>query len=89
VESPYAKVYLSMPSDFLAQLDQVAREEHLSRSGLVREAVKLYIRLRGSSEPGFFTATEALRRRFSAVPESELERRIESGVHRARSAKVL
>lgn len=37
------KVMLSFPDEFLAEVDRVAREEHRSRSELVREALRLYI----------------------------------------------
>lgn len=88
-QSQYDKVYISMPRDFLAELDRVAREEHLTRSGLIREAIKLYMQLRERSpEPRFFTATEALRGRLAGVPEEELQRRIDSAVHQARTMKA-
>lgn len=40
------KVMVSFPDEFLVEVDRVAREEHRSRSELVREALRLYIRLR-------------------------------------------
>ena len=40
------KVMVSFPEEFLAEVDRVAREEHRSRSELVREALRLYIGLR-------------------------------------------
>jgi Arc/MetJ-type ribon-helix-helix transcriptional regulator len=47
------KVMVSFPDDFLAEVDRVAREEHRSRSELVREALRLYIGLgRGQQVPG-------------------------------------
>lgn len=45
-----AKVMVSFPEEFLAQVDRVAREEHRSRSELVREALRLYIGLRGGQD---------------------------------------
>jgi metal-responsive CopG/Arc/MetJ family transcriptional regulator len=47
-----AKVMVSFPEEFLAQVDRVAREEHRSRSELVREALRLYIGLRGGRDQG-------------------------------------
>jgi CopG family transcriptional regulator/antitoxin EndoAI len=41
-----AKVMVSFPKEFLAEVDQVAREEHRSRSELLREAMRLYMELR-------------------------------------------
>ncbi len=37
------KVMVSFPDEFLAEVDRIAREEHRSRSELVREAIRLYI----------------------------------------------
>ena len=37
------KVMVSFPEEFLAEVDRVAREEHRSRSELVREALRLYM----------------------------------------------
>jgi Arc/MetJ-type ribon-helix-helix transcriptional regulator len=34
---------VSFPSEFLAEVDHIAREEHRSRSELLREAVRFYI----------------------------------------------
>jgi metal-responsive CopG/Arc/MetJ family transcriptional regulator len=48
-----AKVMISLPEDFLAQVDRVARAENRSRSELVREAIRLYMEMRGSGRrPG-------------------------------------
>lgn len=41
-----AKVMVSFPEEFLAQVDRIAREEHRSRSELLREAMRLYIKTR-------------------------------------------
>ena len=41
-----SKVMVSFPEEFLAQVDQVAREEHRSRSELLREAMRLYMERR-------------------------------------------
>lgn len=41
-----AKVMISLPREFLAEIDRVAREEHRTRSELLREAVRLYLRTR-------------------------------------------
>ena len=41
-----AKVMVSFPEEFLAQVDRVAREENRSRSELLREAMRLYMERR-------------------------------------------
>lgn len=47
------KVMVSFPEEFLEQVDRVAREEHRSRSELLREAMRLYIEMRrGERRPG-------------------------------------
>lgn len=47
------KVMVSFPSEFLAEVDRIAREEHRSRSELLREAMRLYVRERQTrSRPG-------------------------------------
>jgi metal-responsive CopG/Arc/MetJ family transcriptional regulator len=47
------KVMVSFPDEFLAEVDRVATEEHRSRSELLREAMRLYIRVRqGVVPPG-------------------------------------
>lgn len=47
------KVMVSFPSEFLAEVDRIAQQEHRTRSELVREALRLYIVLRqGQTQPG-------------------------------------
>lgn len=47
------KVMVSFPSEFLAEVDRIAQEEHRSRSELLREAMRLYIEMRrGEKRPG-------------------------------------
>ena len=47
------KVMVSFPSEFLAEVDRIAQEEHRSRSELLREAMRLYIEMRrGKRWPG-------------------------------------
>jgi metal-responsive CopG/Arc/MetJ family transcriptional regulator len=40
------KVMLSMSEEFLTEIDNVAEEEKRSRSELIREAVRFYLRIR-------------------------------------------
>ena len=48
-----AKVMVSFPEEFLAEVDRIAGEEHRSRSELLREAMRLYIQMRrGYRRPG-------------------------------------
>ena len=37
------KVLISLPDSLLAQADQIARDRHVNRSELVREAMRAYI----------------------------------------------
>ena len=47
------KVMVSLPEEFLAEIDRVAQDEHRSRSELLREAMRLYIDFRrGRQKPG-------------------------------------
>lgn len=47
------KVMVSFPKEFLTEVDRVAREEHRSRSELLREAMRLYLAMRrGERRPG-------------------------------------
>jgi metal-responsive CopG/Arc/MetJ family transcriptional regulator len=43
------KVLISFPDDFLAEVDAAAQEEHRTRSELLREAVRFYLRSRNST----------------------------------------
>ncbi len=40
------KVMVSMPEDFLAEIDRAAKEENRSRSEFLREAARLYLKIR-------------------------------------------
>lgn len=47
------KVMISIPEEFLNEIDKVAKEENRSRSELLREAAKLYFKVRETSQtPG-------------------------------------
>ena len=47
-----SKVMVSFPEEFLAEVDRIAREEHRSRSELLREALRLYVNMRrGHARP--------------------------------------
>ena len=83
--SDYARIYISMPRPFLRELDRTAHAEHLSRSALIREAVKLYMALQaGTARPRFFAMSEELRRELAGRSEQEIEQRIDRAVRRAR-----
>lgn len=41
-----AKVMISLPEEFLKEIDRIASQEHRSRSELLREALRLYIETR-------------------------------------------
>lgn len=44
-----AKVLISMKEEFLSEIDRLADMEHRSRSELIREALRLYMRARQKS----------------------------------------
>lgn len=44
-----AKVLISMKEEFLEEIDKLADNEHRSRSELIREALRLYMRSRQKS----------------------------------------
>jgi len=44
------KVMVSFPSEFLAEVDRIAQEEHRSRSELLREAMRPYREMRGGEK---------------------------------------
>lgn len=46
-----AKVMISIPEEFLAEIDKVAKEESRSRSELIREAARLYLKMRENRKP--------------------------------------
>ena len=84
--SGYAKIYISMPPQFLADLDRTAEEEHLSRSALIREALKLYMAARRRGvPPRFFELTRSLRDRVGERSDEEIEDRIDQAVKHVRS----
>ena len=41
--NPTARVLISMPEKFLFEIDKIANEENLSRSKLIREALRRYM----------------------------------------------
>lgn len=41
-----SKVMISMPKEFLDEIDRAAKEERRSRSEFIREAARLYLRIR-------------------------------------------
>lgn len=44
-----ARVLISMKEDFLKRIDEVAEQEQRSRSELIREALRMYIRRNGTA----------------------------------------
>ena len=44
-----ARVLISMKEEFLKRVDEVAEKEQRSRSELIREALRLYIRRNGAA----------------------------------------
>jgi len=65
------KVMVSFPPEFLAEVDEIARQEHRSRSELLREAVRLYMAVRRGQWP----PREDPRVRGAALTQDALARR--------------
>jgi len=42
------KIMVSIPDEMLSELDQTAKEDHRSRNEFIREAVRLFLRVRKS-----------------------------------------
>ena len=57
-----ATVTVSLPPDMVAELDRVQKIEHRTRSELVREALRHYIRM---------ASDRAVKERIAALPEVE------------------
>lgn len=51
------RLNITMPSEFVEAVDEYARSEHLSRSGLIREALKAFMRESELATGGSSTAT--------------------------------
>ena len=47
-----ARVMITVPDEFLKEIDAVATEEHRSRSELIREAMRVYFAVRGRKSRG-------------------------------------
>jgi len=55
-----ARVLISMPEQFLSQIDTVAEGEHRTRSELIREALRTYINKTKIRESSFATKNAAI-----------------------------
>jgi hypothetical protein len=62
------KVMVSLPQELLTALDAAARVRSMSRSGLVREAIRRYLAQGPSPSRG--AAIQRLRRTFRSLPTS-------------------
>lgn len=60
-----AKVMISLPDKLLKELDAVARAQSMSRSGLVRDAIRLY--MAQGRPPQREAAIQRLRRAFRSL----------------------
>jgi metal-responsive CopG/Arc/MetJ family transcriptional regulator len=54
-----ARVLISLPDDFLAEIDAIAKQERRSRSELIREALRAYMAVGGKSSGGASTAIDS------------------------------
>ena len=55
-----ARVLISMPEEFLEQIDGVAEKENRSRSELIREALRTYIHKQKAREAGYAAKNAAI-----------------------------
>ena len=84
-----SKVMISLPEGFLRDIDGIARDEHRSRSELVREAIRTYVVTR----PGRRSTLErqAIRRAATRILNARLRlpkgQTAESLVRRARETR--
>ena len=59
-ETTMARVLISMPAEFLNEIDNVAENENRSRSELIREALRTYMHKQKVRETAFAARNAAL-----------------------------
>ena len=55
-----ARVLISMPTDFLSEIDNVAEKENRSRSELIREALRTYMHKQRVRESAYAAKNAAI-----------------------------
>ena len=55
-----ARVLISMPTDFLSEIDNVAEKENRSRSELIREALRTYMHKQKVRESAYAAKNAAI-----------------------------
>jgi len=86
MDESLSKVYISMPTRFLEDLDRLAKAERLSRSALIRQAVTLYMERRDAAER-FFRASDRLAAGFSELDEAQVGGLVDDAVAAVRSRR--
>lgn len=79
------RIYISMPTPFLERVDQLAEQEHQSRSGVIREALKMYMEQRQALRH-FGAVANGLRAQ--AGDDAEIEHDIDRAVAEARQRRL-
>jgi Arc/MetJ-type ribon-helix-helix transcriptional regulator len=71
-----ARFMISMPDDMLKKLDDAARQEHRSRSELLREAARRYLNVIGHIETAQGSKSEAKRKIARNISKGSLRERL-------------
>jgi Arc/MetJ-type ribon-helix-helix transcriptional regulator len=71
-----ARFMISMPDDMLKKLDDVARQEHRSRSELLREAARRHLNVIGHIETAQGSKSEAKRKIARKISKGSLRERL-------------
>ena len=83
-----AKVYISLPQAFLGKVDELAQLEHLSRSALIREALKLYMaqRSRALAMQEFQKQAALIRERYAHLADEDFASSLDELVKQSRKS---
>jgi hypothetical protein len=71
-----ARFMISMPDDMLKKLDDAARQEHRSRSELLREAARRHLNVIGHAEAAQGSKSEAKRKIAKRISKGSLRERL-------------
>lgn len=84
-------ITISLPPPLLKQAEVVAREEHRTKSELVREALRFYVETREARAEAMrehvFAVIDAVQRRTKGVRAGEIRRVVQEAVEAARRGK--
>ncbi len=84
-------ITISLPPPLLKQAEVVAREEHRTKSELVREALRFYVETREARKVAMrervFALIDAVQRRTKGVQRGEIRKVVREAVEAARRGK--